>query len=210
MPKVSGVFDVIDNLDDISAEDISKWIKNPPQFVILENYIANRILYPQAVAASLGDLEIDLAILREALKRDKSYFSLETRKIIIPNILVSRVPSLTKLVWVFIDAYLLNYQGDEKTRPEIWTVVMRHDDMDETLGTIIAPHFKGNGAIEIKLEDSKKSVVVKRGGLVVVPCLKSRCNINFKLSSGEILAQREGSVEVFGGKLGLVIEGRIP
>jgi len=208
MPKVTGIFDVIDNLDELISEDVAKWIKNPPQPIGLQNYIANRILYPQAIAASLGDLEIDLAILREALKKDKSYFSIETRKIIIPDILVSRIPSLAKLVWVFIDAYLLNL--DEKTRPEIWTVVLRSNEVDETLGTIIAPHFKGSGAIEIKLEDSKQSVIVKQGGLMIVPCLKSHCKLDFKLSSGEILAQKDGSVEVFGGRLGLVIEGRIP
>lgn len=207
MPKVTGVFDTIDNLDDISAEDVAKWLKNPPQPVILQNYIANRILYSQAVAMSPNDLELDLGLLREALKRDKSYFSLETRKIIIPDILANRIPNLAKLVWVFIDAYILDLS--EKTRPEIWTVVMRHDDMDEILGTIIAPHFKDKGAIEVKMEGSK-SAMVKRGGLMVVPCLKSRCILNFKLSSGEILDQKEGSVEVFGGKLGLVIEGRIP
>src|SRR3989344_1785377 len=128
MPKVTGIFDVIDNLDELISEDVAKWIKNPPQPIGLQNYIANRILYPQAIAASLGDLEIDLAILREALKKDKSYFSIETRKIIIPDILVSRIPSLAKLVWVFIDAYLLNL--DEKTRPEIWTVVLRSNEVD--------------------------------------------------------------------------------
>lgn len=208
MPKVTGVFDAIDNLDLISAEDIAKWIKNPPQSVILENYIANRILYPQAIAVSTEDLELDLSLLREALKKDKSYFSLESRKVIIPDILISRIPNLAKLVWVFIDAYLLDL--NEKTRPEIWTVIMRHDDIDETLGTIIAPHFKGRGAIEIKLEGSKQSIVAKQGGLMVIPCLKSHCKLEFKLSSGEILAQKMGSVEVFGGKLGIVIEGRIP
>lgn len=208
MPKVTGVFDAIDNLDLILAEDVARWLKNPPQPIILQNYIANRILYPQAVAVSLADLEMDLAILREALKRDKSYFSYETRKIIIPDILVSRIPNLAKLVWVFIDAYLLDLS--EKTRPEIWTVIMRHDDMDEILGTIIAPHFKGKGAIEVRLEDSKQSVTVKQGGLMVLPCLKSRCKLDFKLSSGEMLTQKMGSVEVYGGKLGLVIEGRIP
>ena len=207
MPKVTGVFDAIDNLDEILAEDVAKWIKNPPQHTFLENYIANRILYPQAVAVSLSDLELDLSILREALKRDKSYFSLETRKIVIPDILVSWIPNLAKLIWVFIDAYLLDLG---KTRPEIWTVVLRGDDIDEILGTIIAPHFKDKGVIEIKLEDSKKSVIVKQGGLMVFPCAKSHCKLQFKLTSGEMLTQKVGSVEVFGGKLGLVIEGRIP
>ncbi len=206
MSRVSGIFDTIDNLDLISSDEVTKWLKRPPQPIALQNYIANRLLYPQAVAASMEDLEIDLAILREALKKDQSYFSPETRKIIIPDLLVSRIPDLAKLVWVFIDAYLLNL--DQKTRPEIWTVVLRGDGTDETLGTIIAPHFKGRGSITIDLDG--KSSTLKQGGLMIIPCPKNQCEIKFKVSEGEILTQKSGVVEVFGGKLGLVIEGRTP
>ena len=68
MPKFSGLFDSFDNLEKINVENVASFLKNPPQLISLENYLANRILYPQTLPLTEENLEIDLAILREALK----------------------------------------------------------------------------------------------------------------------------------------------
>ncbi len=64
-----GLFDSFDNLDTIPPEAIASRLKNPPQFSQLANYLANKILYPQALPMSALDMQLDLAILSEALSK---------------------------------------------------------------------------------------------------------------------------------------------
>src|SRR5687767_12024497 len=99
MPKLSGLFDSFENLDQIEAENLLPWLKAPPNPVQLENYLANKILYPQTLPLSEVDMKIDLAILREALKingpkigeksnamlGDNPFLNVALRKIIIPE-----------------------------------------------------------------------------------------------------------------------------
>src|SRR5687768_2390810 len=98
MSKLSGIFDSFDNLDQIEIESLITWLKNPPSPVQLENYLANKILYPTSLPLTESDMKIDLAILREALKingpkaeksnsnllGDNPFLNVTLRKIIIP------------------------------------------------------------------------------------------------------------------------------
>ena len=68
MPKLPGLFDSFDNLDQISPEAVATWLKPVPEFSHIENYLANKILYPQTVPLTEHDMQLDLSILREALK----------------------------------------------------------------------------------------------------------------------------------------------
>src|SRR5688572_29560259 len=100
MPKVTGIFEEFDFLDQIPIDDISKWIpiKLPPFY--LENFLANKILYPQSIPVTEVDLAIEIAILREIVKR-KSHFDPKLNQIFIPETFLSRFPNLSQLVWVY-------------------------------------------------------------------------------------------------------------
>lgn len=212
MPKLSGLFDSFDNLDQISPEAIATWIKPTPNLIQLENYLANKILYPQALPVTESDMKIDLGILREALKINRSlsvgdnpFLNITLRKVLIPVRFVNFVPNLSSLTWAFIDAFLLDRKKADFFE-DLWTIVLT-DDTDEIVGTILLPQFEGSeGGGEVDLLG--KNYHIRPGGLMVIPCPKDRCEIAYKFSKGKILGKQESAVEVYGGKLGLVIDGR--
>lgn len=206
MPKVSGIFDSFDNLDTIPTEDISQWLKVQPDQKYLENYIANRIIYPQVAPVSEGDIDIDLALLREALKRTPVFYKQslpskdgrpKDKKIFIPDTFTKRFPNLAKLAWAFIDAY---------SPKEITTLVLVSDSKDEVIGSLINPKIEKSGFFEIKVEENKFKV--KTGSLMVIPCNLSHCHLDFRSKNAKILGKGEITFEVPGGKLGIVIDGR--
>lgn len=220
MPKVVGLFDSFDNLDQVLAEDVASWIKPVPQIVQIENYLANKILYPQTLPITDYDMKIELAILREALKLngpkdndkkgnsllgDNPFLNITLRKILIPARFLRFVPNLAILTWVFIDALLLNRKKEDWFQ-DLWTVILT-DDTEEIVGTVILPQFNAGGTMEFFLPD--KNYKIQSGSLQVIPCISGRCNISYKLNNGKILGKSENVIEVCGGKLGLIIDGRI-
>lgn len=206
MSKIQGIFDQFENLDLIPILDISRWLKNPTSVTNLENYVANRILYPQTIATTSLSLEIDLAILREALRRNPKFLNSTSRKILIPKSFTKLVPNLSQLTWAFVDAYLLNHPREELAQ-DLWKVILTSEDTTEIIGTVLLPIFQSSrGMMEIFLDG--KSYKIKKGSLTIVPCSKNQCTIGFKVSEGQLLGRNESAVQVSGGKMGLMIDGR--
>ena len=219
MPATQGLFESFDNLDQIPPEAIARWIKPAPQLVLLENYLANRILYPQALSLTEYDMRIDLAILREALRMhsprpvaqrtnallgDSPFLNVTLRKILIPKRFLNFVPDIASLTWAFVDAFLIERRKEDYFS-DLWTLVLT-DDSDEIIGSLILPQFNRLGEIKISL--SGKSYQVKQGSALVLPCLANRCELSYKVQNGSVLCKAESAIEVYGGKLGLVIDGR--
>ncbi|MCL4366003.1 hypothetical protein M1437_02135, partial [Patescibacteria group bacterium] len=128
-----------------------------------------------------------------------------TRKILIPSRFLNFVPNLITLAWVFIDALLLNREKGDWFQ-DLWTIVLT-GDTDEIVGSILLPQFDNNGGI-VDLKVLNKNYEVKFGSLMIIPCPKNRCEIAYKFRSGKILGKPESAIEVYGGILGLVIDGR--
>ncbi len=218
LAKLSGLFDSFDNLDEIAIESISRWIKPIPQEIQLENYIANRILYPQTVAITALDMQIDLAILREAIRLNgpkknakdiflgnNAFLNINLRKLMIPDKFLNFVPDLATLVWVFIDALLLD-KNRVDVFEDLWTVVLT-DEVDEIVGSLLLPRIE-SGTAEIEVSVMNQNYKIKAGSLMIIPCEPSRCQISYKLREGQVLGKAEASLEVYGGKLGLVVDVR--
>lgn len=220
MPTVPiGLFDSFDNLDQISVEAVSSWLKPVPQLTQLENYLANKILYPKSLPCTKQDMLIDLAILREALKMnapkapqklngmlgDNTFLNITLRKILIPSRFLEFVPNLAVLTTAFIDALLLN-RAKEDWFQDIWTIVLT-DTIDEVVGSLVLPQFEDKNAL-MHCQLLGKNYEIRPGSLTVLPCFKDRCEIGYKLQRGKILGKTESAVEIYGGKLGLVIDGR--
>lgn len=195
--KLSGVFDKFKDLDQIPTDEILRWINPAPNRIVLENYLASRIFFPQTVAVSQQDLKWDLAILREALKRNTDFVSKTSKKIFIPEDFLTRFPNLSALIWAFVDAL----------RPkDIWTVLLKGEKFD-TLGSVIVPSSKGKVEVEITIDG--KTQKVAPDNLMVIPCRKHRCQISFKVKNGQILGKEKGVVEIFGGRAGVIVDTRI-
>lgn len=220
MPSPVGLFDSFDNLDQIPPADIASWLKPVPQLEQIENYLANRILYPQTLSLTERDMKMDLAILREALKLngpkpqtqktnallgDNPFLNITLRKILIPDKFLEFVPDLSILTIVFIDALLLNRRKEDWFQ-DIWTIVLT-DDTDEIVGSVVLPQFEDPGGL-MNCTLQSKNYEIKFGGLKVLPCSAERCEIGYKLQKGKILGKSESAIEIYGGKLGLVIDGR--
>lgn len=220
MAQLPGLFDSFDNLDSIEGSSLTYWIKNPPSEDKLENYLANKILYPESLPLTDSDMKIDLAILREALRLngpsvtnktgpllgDNPFLNITLRKMIIPERFLYYIPDLVSLIWAFIDGLLLERRKEDWFQ-DIWNVVLA-DDADLVIGTVLLPQFKGeedNMFLSLQGKDYK----IKPGSLTIIPCPKDRCQIIYKFSNGQVLGKKENSVEVSGGKLGLIIDGRM-
>lgn len=218
MPKLNGLFDSFDNLDSIDINSLVPWLKNLPVTTSqLENYLGNKILYPETLPLTESDMKIDLAILREALRMmgDNLFLNTTLRKIIIPKRFLHFVPDLVSLTWAFVDGLLLNRKKRDQFE-DLWTVVVT-DDMDEIVGSILIPQF-GNSQDTMNLsldgrnyERSSKPAVYKvvAGSLILIKCPKSKSEITYKFITGKVLGKNAGSVEISGGKLGLMIDGRV-
>lgn len=218
MPKLSGIFDSFDNLDQISADSLISWLKNAPSAQNIENYLANRILYPQSLPLTQLELKLDLTILREALKingpkadesgsllGDNSFLNITLRKIIIPKRFVTNIGDLVSLTWAFVDGLLLNKKRESWVQ-DLWTVVVS-DDADEIVGSVMLPQFSSKNDI-LDLQLMGRNFKIKAGSLTVIPCPKDRCEISYKIASGKILGKKEDALQIYGGKLGLMVDGR--
>lgn len=220
MPTLPGLFDSFDNLDQIDINNLISWIKPSPNPIQLENYLANKILYPQALSLTATDMKIDLVILREALRLngpkpaekggpllgDNPFLNIALRKILIPRKFLRFVPDLVSLTWAFIDGLLLNRKSKDIFE-DLWTVVLT-DDTDEVIGSVMMAQFGGRGDT-LDMNVLGKNIRIKAGSLTVVPCPRGRCEISYKFGrGGKLLGKKEAALEVYGGRLGLLIDGR--
>lgn len=220
MPILSGLFDSFDNLDTIEINSLIGWLKNPPTPIQLENYLANRILYPQTLPQTSVDMKIDLAILREALRLsspkpetnsgslsgDNPFLNITLRKVIIPKRFLYYVSDLVSLTWAFVDGLLLGRIRQDFFE-DLWTIVLT-DDVDEIIGSILLPQFEGEADF-LELSLLGENYEIKPGSLTIVSCPKDRCEIAYKFLKGKFLGKKISMVEVYGGKLGLMIDGRM-
>lgn len=92
MPRLTGVFESF-NLEEIPPEDIARWLKPAPSLNTIENYLANKLLYPQTIPVTQADLAVELAIFREVIRRHPEKFQAQD-KINISKDLADRIPLL--------------------------------------------------------------------------------------------------------------------
>ncbi len=217
--KLSGLFDSFDNLDQIDINNLIAWLKPTPEPIQIENYLANKILYPQTLPLTASDMKIELAILREALRLngpkptdianamlgDNPYLNITLRKIIIPAHFLRFVPDLKSLTWAFVDGLLINRKKKDIFE-DLWTVVLV-SETDEVVGSVVTPEFK-NKQDYVDLNILGKNLRVKAGSLTVIPCSKNRCKIAYKFANGKLLGKKEAALEISGGRLGFLIDGR--
>lgn len=218
MPKTVGLFDSFNNLDQIDTESVIASLKPAPLAIQLENYLANRILYTRAVPLTQTDMKIDMVLLKEALKinaprikdtgllGDSPFLNTTLRKILIPESFLYFAPNLTSLTYIFVDA-LLKDRRKQDWYEDLWTVVVT-DDADEIVGSVILPQFTSrSGVMEINVFG--KSYKISQGMVSIIPCSKDRCEVAYKLRNGKVLGKDQNALELYGGKLGLLIDGRI-
>lgn len=220
MIKSNGLFGMFDNLDTIDPASILSWLKPVPDLTVLENYLANRILYPQALPVNPIEVQFDLAILREALKNyffsvsenksnsllgDNPFYNFTLRKILIPKKFLLYSSGLIDLVRVFADVLLVSIEKRDWFE-DFWTIILT-GEVDETIGSLLIPQFeKGGNVMRIKVIN--KSFSLARGELKIIPCDSQRCEFAYEIDKGRLLDKQSNAVQVSGGRLGIVVDGR--
>lgn len=191
MSKLSGIFETFPNIDQVGIEQVLNGLKSHPGEIAVENFLANRILYPQAVPVNPEDLDIDWAILREAVKTAPSkFYDQQNKKISVPKDFLARFPDLKRLAVCFIESLnlkdIVHFVG---------------------LGTFISCKFEDTkGKMELDIESLRVSVSF--GRLMQIPCFTSHCHVSFKGKGVKIAGKQEGVIEALGGKLGVLVDGR--
>lgn len=194
MPKLTGIFEKFKALDSIPVSEIisSLNIKGDPHAV--ENFIGNRLLYPQTVAITASDLELDHKILFEALKKQPDIiFDKGGQNVILTDEYTSRFPPFIKLVTTIIDA--INPEG-------LVGLYLKNQQMNK-LGTIVSSRLAKTALLEantknptIQINGELKNLT---GGAINLLPYKDK---NLKLKVGE------SEVIIPGGEMGIFLDLR--
>lgn len=193
MSKLLGVFDLLPDLDKITDEEILTVLKTQIDHHSLENYLGNRIIYPQSVAVNKSELDIDFAILEVALnKHPEIVYKRNQNQVFIPYQFIPRYPPLTRLISIIITSL----------RPEqITQLWVSHNSGTELIGSILPDTMLNRmrlGDLEnLMVKDELKKMVL--GELNLLPVTDKQIKIKFS----------EGvEFDCFGGSLGILIDLR--
>lgn len=194
MPHLSGVFEQFPDLDKVSPLDLSAWLHIRVDEHNLANILGNRIIYPQTVSVTKLDLEIDLAILRVALKqRPALVYEPQTSKIYIPELFLSRFPPLTRLAGVITEA--INPTG-------VIQIYIKDKNKVKLVGTLISPP----DIAKIGKDKEKIKIIVDGVEGTLAPNSFSISQI----SAPQIKIKIENTqYTVSGGELGVIIDLRV-
>lgn len=198
MPKLTGIFEQFRDLDKIPTQDISVWTKERSQLTILENYLGNRILYPQTIPVTALDMDIDYAILLEAARRQPElFFNPVQRKIMLSQEYFVRFPPLQKLLTSLIT--VLKPKG-------INTVFLSNGRLVTQVGSVIgvmallgdkAAEFKDQETVTIMV--NQKAALFKFGQIYIIPT-NDRHNV--------IKIDGQNEIMVPGGEVGIFLDLR--
>lgn len=187
MPKLSGVFEKLEKVESVSADSINRWLKNKAETIQLENYLANRIFYPQTIALTPYEMEVDLAILREAIKLEQSFYNKEKGELSVPEEFFSRFLPGHLLIASFADSLDLQ----EETR------VFKQGREKVLICTIYRPkNLPGHNPVPLNIKE--QNINLRLNTLTLIP-VKGKCRATFNLSK---------DLELDAGEFGIFIDLR--
>ncbi len=189
MAKLTGVFESTDIID-VNFADLNQTLTHQREDHELENFLANRILYPQTISVTKDDFDVDCGILKQIIKNTPDMYSNTNlvNKIIIPSEIMVRFPPISRLVSIFIDA--LNLTG-------IIQIFTRQNGRNELIGSAIKLKKDPQKSIDLNLD--KKNYSFSKGSITILP-LTDR-HLTLKIDDSD-------EVIISGGKLGVVIDVR--
>ncbi len=186
MSKLSGAFNQFRNLDKISPNALNRWlkIKKDPQNLL--NFLGNRIIYPQTAPVTPDDMEIDLAILREALRLDsQKFYNKEKKEIEVPEEFLKRFVPEFKLLAAIID-------GVEPSG--LVEIVLNKDKDKKVIASFFNPEIKdAKGLIKAVVEG--RSFKLLPNTLTLIPCKGGK--LSLKIGDREEIKFNPGDIGIF-------------
>lgn len=192
MPKLTGPFDLFPNLDELSVANISRSISHKLDIRSLKTYIGNRILYPQTIATTKEEIELDLAILKEALtKNPEVIFNAAKKKLTIPRIWLNRLPPVDRLITAII-------QSLDVPKGKISMYVYEGQDTTAA-GTVYKPDNIPLDSPDVLIEFDDQKNKLNTDTIVYFPIKGKKYSFSSNIFE---------SVELDGGLLGVVFDLR--
>lgn len=202
IPSLLGSFS---SLNKITPEQVFKKLPKGIDLVQLENYLANKVLYPQTVATSKKSAILDLTILKVLLLLESGHFyDLKNHKIYLLEEWFQLVSDIAWLFSIVIEAF--DPQG-------VFTVVEKSAVGLKIIGSLIRPKIlqeKGSLKIELSRNLQKKtSFEIKIGQIQSIPAALNRLDLKFiATGKAQLLGKDETELEVAGGPLGIIVDAR--
>ncbi len=199
MSGYRGFTDYFPYINKIKAEKIAFYLGFKDDLNLLENKIANRILYPSSIAKTKQELLFDLSLLFEALRMSgELYFKKTLKKIYIPEGLLHIFPDDEQLVQIFIDA--LN-------PPNFTMLILKTNTGEEKiLGTLIKSRKILPGTFFIIWLNGKK-YQFPQGKINFLP-VTDKAKIIFGLENKDSRIGASQTVKIEGGDMGLIVDTR--
>ena len=190
MPKLTGIFEQFRYLDQIPISDLTKWLPSKIEVHALENYIANKIIYPQTLPLNQLEMSIDLALLREAIKRQPEIvLSSDNQRLNLPSNYQYRFGSFDTLIKALIEA--LNPRG-------VIQIFIESSLKPQLVGSLVVPNSVPKEEI-VSVSVNGQVLGLKRGNIAILPFKDPHLIVKIE-NSPEVLAM--------GGNIGLVIDLR--
>lgn len=99
--------------DRAPSEEIGRWLPFSANLTDIENYLANKRLFPRIVPINEHEYEIDLAVARQAIiklgqKEGKEYLPVSTKlALVLTGGLLTAIPTTTDLISVLLDSFYM-------------------------------------------------------------------------------------------------------
>lgn len=194
MPKLTGIFEDLTGLDSLSIIEVNRFLTDKEHVYVLENYLGNRILYPQTVPIGKRDMEIDLAILCAYMHTHQELFHIAgLKRIMIPEKIELRFPPLANLIFYFPEIFNLSEVEELAIKKESSQVMVA--------GTIITPRTKNSEIAKLsEIKINGQTVKLDPHGMTYFDSNKNSNEIELPTKT----------LTVSGGKIGLIINQKHP
>lgn len=190
MTILTGLFAQLPGIENLSAEDLSRWLKKSYDPRVLENYLGNRVIYPQTVALTQEERMIDRAIIQEYICKNPAFFyNPLSHKVLIPLELMHRIQPNTDLMVMLCS--LLQVSG-------VVPVFIGEETSFKNEGVIMA----------INPVNTEKNITILINGKNTI--VENNKIYHFSVEDQHIKVKVDGEPEIMvqGGKLGLTIDLR--
>ncbi len=198
-------FQDLPNLHTLDPKNILLHLSGKFNLGQIENYLANKVLYPQIVPITQTDLVIEIAILKEVVRLDPTrFYNNQSHRIFVYPELLTLFPNPLHLVYLVLDV----------VRPLAMTTVTLKGEISRDIGTYIKPQIKNpKGVVNIELRE--KNVVTGKvfplqiGSITPIPALFDKADITFSSNDATLFSSNKIDLEVAGGEIGIIVDTRL-
>lgn len=190
MTVLTGLFAQLPGIENLSADEIIRWLNKSYDPKVIENYLGNRVIYPQSIALTNEEKLIDRAIIQEYISKNPSFFyNPLSHRILVPLELLHRIQPTTDLMIMLCS--LLQIQG-------VAPIFIGEETSIKNEGAVMA--------VEPLTAEKNISILINGKETVV----ENNKIYHFSVEDQHIKVKVDGANEIMiqGGKLGLTIDLR--